>query len=378
MSVLLRKSMKDQIIKDLKEKMVFLGGPRQVGKTTLAQSLISRFRDGHPAYLNWDEREQRKKILAKEWPRKEKLIILDEVHKFRDWRNLIKGFYDTLKNTHQFLITGSARLDYFKKGGDSLLGRFHYHRLHPLSLSEIKGSRKDLGHLLQFGGFPEPFLKGDPIFLKRWHAQRKDRVVYGDIRDLENLREISMLDVLIDALAERVGSPLSRKSLSEDLEVDQKTIENWLKILERVYYCYRISPYGSPKIKAVKKEQKLYLWDWSEHSDDGKRWENFVASHLLKYCHHRQDVFGDKMELRFVRDVYQREIDFVVLKDSKPLFAVECKAGDRGVSKHLQYFLERTPIPRFYQVHRKEREIQVSDQISVMPFSVFCKDVDLV
>ncbi|TVQ81308.1 MAG: ATP-binding protein [Bradymonadales bacterium] len=358
--------------------MVFLGGPRQVGKTTLAQSLIPKYRDGHPAYLNWDDIEQRKRILAKEWPRNEKLIVLDEVHKFKSWRNLVKGFYDTLKHSHQFLITGSAKLDYFKKGGDSLLGRFHYHRLHPFSFAELKTKESDIEHLLHFGGFPEPFLKGHTISLKRWHLQRKDRIIYGDVRDLENIREISSLELLVDALAERVGSPLSRKSLGEDLEVDQKTVETWLKILERVYYCYRIAPFGAPSIRAVKKEQKLYLWDWSEHEDSGKRWENFVASHLLKFCHHRQDVLGDKMELRFLRDAYRREVDFVVLKDGKPLFAVECKAGERQPSPHLKYFAERTKISYFYQVHQGTREAQVSGRISLMPFARFSEEVGLV
>jgi len=378
MSILLRTPIYEQVMKDLKEKMVFLGGPRQIGKTTLAQSLIPKFYDGHPAYLNWDESEHRKKILHKEWPRSQKLLIFDEIHKFKKWRNLIKGYYDTLKNTHQFLVTGSARLDYFKKGGDSLLGRFHYHRLHPISLPEVGLKKANLEHLLHFGGFPEPFLKGDSIALQRWHAQRKDKIVYDDIRDLENLRDISAIEILVDALATRVGSPLSRKSLGEDLEVDQKTIENWIKILERVYYCYRISPYGSAKINAVKKEQKLYLWDWSEHEDPGKRWENFVASHLLKYCHHKQDVYGEKYELRFLRDVHLREVDFVVLKGSIPQFAVECKTGEQHISKHLHYFAERSPIPRFYQVHPGKKHIQVNDKISMMPFDEFCKEAKLI
>jgi predicted AAA+ superfamily ATPase len=179
-------------------------------------------------------------------------------------------------------------------------------------------------------------------------------------------------------LAPRVGSPLSRKSIAEDLEVDQKTIENWLKILERVYYCFRISPYGAPKIKAVKKEQKLYLWDWSEHEDKGKRWENFIASHLLKYCHHREDCFGEKLELRFLRVIHLREIDFVVTKNNKPLFAVECKTGENTISKHLYYFSERTPIPKFYQVHCGKKAQQIDQKISLLPFEVFCKEVGLV
>ncbi|MCB0389781.1 MAG: ATP-binding protein [Bdellovibrionales bacterium] len=376
MSILLRNSFKDNIIKDLQSKMVFLGGPRQVGKTTLAQMLIKKYKDGHPAYLNWDNSLHRKKILNQDWPANEKLIIFDEIHKFKNWRNLVKGYYDTLKNTHQFLITGSARLDYYRKGGDSLLGRYHYHRLHPLSYSEIKKSYS-LEQLVKFGGFPEPFLKKDLEELNRWHLQRRERVVYSDIRDLENIKEISMLDVLIEALPERVGSPLSRKSLGEDIQVDQKTIERWLQILERVYYCFRIPPFGAPKIRAVKKEQKLYLWDWSEHTDQGKKWENFIASQLLKYCHHHEDNFGEKMELRFIRDTDRREVDFVIIKNKKPLFAVECKTGEQDLSPHIRYFFERTKIPHFYQIHRGKKHKNISDNITVLPFEKFSEIVDL-
>lgn len=357
--------------------MVFLGGPRQVGKTTLAQSLIPRFKDGHPAYLNWDSISSRRKILNQDWPAKEKLIIFDEIHKYKNWRNLVKGYYDNLKQTHHFLVTGSARLDHYRKGGDSLLGRFYYHRLHPLTLAEVDADY-DLSHLLKFGGFPEPCIAGLDSELKRWHAQRKERVIDSDIRDLETVKELSLMGLLMETLAERVGSPLSRKNLGEDIQVDQKTVERWLLILENVYYCYRIPPFGAPKIRAVKKEQKLYLWDWSEIESPGPRFENFVASHLLKYCHHHEDIHGDKMELRYIRDTDKREVDFVVIKNKKPLFAVECKTGEKQVSPHIPYFKERTPIPYFYQVHLGNSHRQITDQIEILPFAEFSKKERLV
>lgn len=368
------------ILKDLKEKMVFLGGPRQVGKTTFSQGLLKNYRDEHPAYLNWDNVEDKRKILAGTWPKEERLIILDEIHKFVKWRSLVKGYFDKLRNTHQFLITGSARLDYYRKGGDSLLGRYHYYRMHPLSLPEVSKdfSKESMNQLLQFGGFPEPFLQKDVSSLKRWHRQRRERVIYSDIRDLESVKEISNIELLADALPERVGSPLSRKNLAQDLEVDFKTVEKWLTILENVYYCYRILPYGAPRIKAVKKEQKIYFWDWSEIDDEGARWENFVASHLLKYCHYEEDTRGDRMELRFLRDIEKREVDFVVLRNKKPIFAVECKSGEKSASPALKYFSERTPIPRFYQVHRGEKSYAASDKIEILPFTKFCKAERLV
>lgn len=378
MSTLVR-YLKRTIASDLKEKMVFLGGPRQVGKTTFSQQLLPSYYDQHPAYLNWDNLDDRRKIMAGEWPSAEKLIVLDELHKFAKWRGLIKGFYDKLKNTHQFLVTGSARLDYYRKGGDSLLGRYHYYRMHPLTLPEVSEdfSKIALQRLLQFGGFPEPYLKEDKVSLKRWHRQRQERIVYSDIRDLENVKEISNIELLINSLPERVGSPLSRKNLAQDLEVDFKTVEKWISILENVYYCYRISPYGPPKIRAVKKEQKLYLWDWSELDEAGPRWENFVAGHLLKYCHFHEDTQGEKMELRFLRDVYGKEIDFVVLKNKKPIFAVECKTGEKSASPHLSYFSERTNIPMFYQVHQGTKSQFISDKIKILPFGEFCKETRL-
>jgi predicted AAA+ superfamily ATPase len=364
---------------DLAEKMVFLGGPRQVGKTTLAKDLLAKAGGSASAYLNWDSLSDRQIILKGGWSSKEDLIVFDEVHKFAKWRGLLKGYYDKLSETHQFLVTGSARLDYYRKSGDSLLGRYHYLRLHPFSLPELQAVKPaKIDDLLMFGGFPEPMLRQSRVALKRWHLQRRERIIYSDVRDLERLNEISSLELLAEALPERVGAPLSRKNLARDLSVDFKTVERWLSILENVYYCYRIAPFGAPKIRAVKKEQKLYLWDWSEINDDGARWENFVGSHLLKFCHYQQDVFGDRMELRFLRDTQGREVDFVVIKNRKPLFAVECKAGEKQISPHIRYFAERTPIPHFYQVHRGVRSYAATDRIQVIGFEDFCSQVGLV
>jgi uncharacterized protein len=170
-----------------------------------------------------------------------------------------------------FIITGSARLDYYRKGGDSLQGRYHYYRLHPFSLTELNSNpdKKDVETLLKFGGFPEPLLKAEEKFWRRWQRERLQRVIYEDIRDLENIKEISMLELLAHELPNRVGSPLSVKNIKEMLQVAHETVERWLQIFERMYYSFRISPYAPPKIRAVKKEQKLYLWDWSLLSDHG-------------------------------------------------------------------------------------------------------------
>ncbi len=373
----MKRYLEKNIQTDLQEKMVFVGGPRQVGKTTMALQLLNTKSKTHPAYLNWDILLAKKIIKNQQLPPDEKLVVFDEIHKFSRWRNLMKGYYDQYNPEVSFLVTGSARLDYYRRGGDSLLGRYHYYRLHPLSLHEIQSSSlQDVQHLLKYGGFPEPFLKGNETFHQRWQLERLHRVVGEDLRDLENVRDIGLIELLAEALPIRVGSPLSIQNLREDLSVGHDSVERWICMLENLYYCYRIAPFGSPKIRAVKKERKLYLWDWSQIEDSGPRFENFVASHLLKYCHYLEDTKGEKMELRFLRDIDKREVDFVVLRKGKPIFAVECKTGERSVSPAARYFKERTPIPLFYQVHLGQADFgSEKADVRVMPFTKFCKEV---
>ena len=221
---------KKPVISDLKSKMVFIGGPRQVGKTTLASSFLPEPNIKSPAYFNWDDIPDRSKLMRGELPPNEQIIILDEIHKFARWRNLVKGFFDKKREEMSFLITGSARLDYYSKGGDSLHGRYHYYRLHPFSLRELSAvpTKDDLDLLLKFGGFPEPLFKSEEKFWRRWQWERLQRVIYDDIRDLETVKEISLLELLASELPLRVGSPLSVKNLKELLQVAHETVEGWL------------------------------------------------------------------------------------------------------------------------------------------------------
>lgn len=368
------------IQKTLAKKMVFIGGPRQVGKTTLSLNYLSPAKISNPAYLNWDRASDKTLILKDQLPLQHQILIFDEIHKYRGWRNLLKGIYDKFHDQHQFLVTGSARLDYFRKGGDSLLGRYRYFRLHPFSLLEFSPNptNADLQKLLKYSGFPEPLFANDEIEHRLWQKERIVKVITEDLRDLETVKDNSSLLLLAEILPTKVGSPLSLKSLEEDLQVSQPTIQRWIQILSTLYYSYGIAPFGSPKIRAVKKLQKIYLWDWSQVEDPGFRFENFVAGHLLKYCHFVEDTQGHNMELRYLRDTDGREIDFVVMKDKKPLFAVECKTGDKQKSKHIQYFKERTNIPAFYQVHLKENEFGEPSHGKVLPFIKFCKELKLV
>lgn len=377
---------KDRYIKkscceDLKDKLVFVGGPRQVGKTTFALTLLGTEKGRqHSAYLNWDIDLHRRALLKGEIPSKPKLIVFDEIHKYARWRKLLKGFYDQFFPYRTGLVIGSARLDYYRKGGDSLQGRYHYYRLHPYSLREINKSpsKTDLQILLEYSGFPEPLSKQDKKTLRRWRSERLSRVFRGDLQDLERVNELSLLELLLEALPNKVSAPLSLQSLREDLEVSHDSVRSWLRIFENLYLTFRISPYGSPKIRAVKKEQKLYLWDWSVIPEKGARFENLVASQLLKYCHFMEDTQGYKMELRYLRDQTSREVDFVVLQDRKPLFGVECKLNDAFPSKHLSYFKERTPIPSFYQVHSGTKDyVDKKTGIRILPFITFVKELEL-
>ena len=364
--------LKKPVSQDLVKKMVFIGGPRQVGKTTLARQIIKN----KSAYLNWDNVEHRQSITKNQIQTHLSELIFDEIHKFANWRNFIKGFYDTYGKEIKIIVTGSSKLDHFKKGGDSLFGRYNYFRLHPFSLRELnkKPNSGDVDTLLNLGGFPEPVLSGSKKSYRRWALERLNRVVYTDINTLENIREISLIEILAQTLKERAGSILSIENLRQDLQVSHNTVCRWLDILQTLYVCYRISPLSRSKIRAVKKEQKLYLWDWAQIDDPGRRFENMTASQLLKYCHFREDTEGYKMDLRYLRDRDGREVDFVVMQENKPLFAVECKMSETTLSKHIKYFKERTNIPEFYQVHTGSKDYGSAHKGGrSLPFWKFCQ-----
>lgn len=365
---------------DLEEKIVLLSGPRQVGKTTLALGLLGGG-ESHPAYFNWDFEEDQRKLLQLEFPPGQKLLVLDEIHKYRRWRNWLKGLYDKTKSRFQYLVTGSARLDLYRQGGDALTGRTHFYRLHPFSLREIDPDclPSTVEGLLQFGGFPEPFLSQSVTRHRRWARERRHQVLREDLRDLEKVEEVALLSRLVERLPDLIGSPLSINALREDLQVAHRTVQRWLAILERLFVIFRIAPFGSPRIRAVKKEQKGYLWDWSEVEAPGPRFENLVACQLLKYCDFLEDTEGHPMELRYLRDIDKREVDFVVLKKGKPLFAVECQLQDSPLSGSIAYFAERTPIPKFYVVHRSQKDYQHATlPLRVCPFQIFVKELGLV
>ena len=358
--------LKDQIKSDLTQKMVFVGGPRQVGKTTLCKSFIK----SKSAYLNWDFQPHKELILKNELPA-EPLILLDEIHKYKKWRGWLKGNYDVYKETMNFIVTGSARLDLYRHGGDSLQGRYHYLRLHPLSVAELKiKTQSDFETLLKLGGFPEPFFRSSEIQAKRWSQEYRTRFIQDDLRSLEQFVDLDTLELLIQRLPQLVGSPLSINSLREDLQKSQQTLAKWITALEKLYGIFRIPPYGPPKVKAIKKEQKHYHFDWTLIEDEGVRFENLVACHLLKWVHFEQDSKARPLELRYFRDVNRREVDFVVLEGKLPILFIECKLSDYSPSDSLRYIKERAPKnakTKSIQLVGRGSKHFVKDGVEVMP-----------
>jgi hypothetical protein len=353
-----------QLRRDLARKMVFVAGPRQVGKTTLARGLPG----AAAAYLNWDVAEHRERILRRELP-PGPLWIFDEIHKYRGWRGYLKGAFDGRPRGQRILVTGSARLDYYRYGGDSLQGRYHLLRLHPLSAAELgMGAKDDLRQLLRLGGFPEPFFSGSETEARRWSREYRQLLVREEIAGLERIADLGNLELLVLRLPELVGSPLSVNALREDLQVSHKAVANWLRVLERLYAVFRLSPFGAARIRAVKKEQKHYHFDWSLVPADGPRFENLVAAHLLKWSHYQQDVFGRDLELRYFRDTDGREVDFVLLDGRRPVLFVECKWADAEVDRGLRYLKARFPdVPAWQLSAAGSKDYQTPEGIRVAP-----------
>ena len=351
-----------------------------MGKTTLAKAVLSgNYPDGR--YFNWDFDEDRQDILQKRWSTDNTLLIFDELHKFPKWKGWIKGIYDVSHDFHSFLITGSARLDIYRRGGDSLLGRYHYWRLHPFTLDEIpKGvSPKDaFKRLMTLGGFPEPFLEGDERLARRWRRERFDRVLREDVRDLEPVKDIQLLSMFLDLLRHRVGGLVVLSNLARDLEISPKTAKAWLETLERMYLVFSVRPFTKSLPRAVRKPPKVYFFDNGDVlGDEGARFENLVATSLLKRLHYLEDSQGYKYELRYIRDKEGREVDFAIVKEGKLEELIEVKYSDDSITRSLSYYANRLNPKKAVQIVSEIKrpydkgKIRVTDPISY--FSNFFK-----
>lgn len=349
-------------------QMVFLSGPRQVGKTTESRQLSS-------FYLDWDNRNHQTLILkgpdavaeycqlhvASEKPA---VIVFDELHKFPRWKNFIKGFFDTYETRCRVIVTGSARLDVYRRGGDSLMGRYFPYRLHPFSVAELL--RTESGDslisppepltdalwddLLHYGGFPEPFLKKSDRFSTRWRTLRHDRLFKEDLKDLTRVQELSLLEILARILADHSGEQLIFSNLAGDVQVAPNTLKAWVNTLVSTYYGFLVRPWFRNVPKALRKEPKWYLRDWSGINDAGARAETFAACHLLKAVEYWTDMGFGNFELRYLRDKQKREVDFLVVRDDQPWFLVEVKQSETALSPALNHFQQQTGAKHAFQM----------------------------
>ncbi len=349
-------------------EMAFISGPRQVGKTTVARKFQS-----DAFYLNWDNEDHRRLIITGPKAvaealglRNQPTIIFDEIHKNPHWKIFLKGFYDTYGNPGgiRIIVTGSARLDIYRKGGDSLMGRYFMYRMHPLSVAELasgghssKECRSPVAlpeeqwiRLIQFGGFPQPFLRGTRQFSNRWKRTRLAQVFREDIHDIARVQEVGLVEMLAELIALQAGQLTSYTSLANRLRVSQDSIRRWLVILQSLYYCFPVRPWHANIARSLRKEPKYFLWDWAMVNDSGARHENMVACHLFKAVQFWTDCGIGDFGLYFLRTKDKREVDFLVCRDNTPWFLVEVKSSDSPLNKNLEYFQKAVNAKHAFQV----------------------------
>lgn len=318
----------NNIKKYLDKKIILLTGPRQVGKTWLAKNLCPT---EVTVYLNYDRAADRSLIKSETWDREAKLIVFDELHKMKGWKNWIKGIYDTEGTKPSLLVTGSARFDAFRRGGrESLAGRHFLYRLHPLSMAELAPQEKlesVFQRLLTRGGFPEPFLAADQQDADRWRLSHLNSILREDLRDLTSIQDLRSVEYLVERLALQVGSPVSYQSLAEDVGVSAPTIKRWIQALEAMYIIFIIYPWSRKVKGSILKQPKIYFYDTGRIplEQEASRFENLVACALLKHIQFNEDTKGIKGSLFYLRDKQKREVDFLAVQNSHPTMMVECK-----------------------------------------------------
>lgn len=350
----LARSIAPYIKEDLENKIVLLSGPRQVGKTFLSQTFYLE----KSVYLNYDNEDLRRIVLDRSWDRKSEIVIFDELHKKKGWKKWIKGIYDVEKVRPRLLMTGSARLDVYRRGGDSLAGRHFSYRLHPLSVKEAGGPNPEetLDQLLMLGGFPEPLLKGSEAWAKRWRRSHLDRILREDLLDLEKVRELKSMEVLVQLLSERVGSPISYASLARDLEVSPHTAKKWIQILENLFVIFIVIPYSKNLAKSLLKEPKIYFYDTGRvRGPLEMRYENIVACSLIKRLHFLEDTRGESCQLHYLRDREKREVDFACLINDEVESLVEAKWANPNLNTSLEYYAKRLKPARAVQLVKELR-----------------------
>lgn len=364
----MRRYLEKYILDDLKRKIVLITGPRQAGKTTLAQMLSKDF-----DYLNFDNPDHRLGIIERSWNRSRELVIFDELHKLKNWKSWLKGIYDTENAPPWIVVTGSAKLDTYRKVGDSLAGRFFQFRLHPLDLKEIKAILRPrdldaaLEQLLDTGGFPEPYLEGNSRFYNRWKRSHLDIILKQDLLDLENIRQITSIETLIQLLRKRVGSPVSYNSLARDLQCSDKTVKRWLRILEEMYIIFRVAPFHRNIARAILKAPKYYFYDTGQVlGNSGIKLENLTACALLKEIHYLEDCYGEEARLHYLMTKDGKEIDFFITRNQEPFLMLEVKWTHSKPSANFSIFDKYFPGVQKVQIAKKiDREKTYPNGIEV-------------
>lgn len=349
-------------------QMALLSGPRQVGKTTMCRELGN-------AYLNWDNADDRRVIQKGPKAVAERLaldelsaeglaVTFDELHKHPRWKAFLKGFFDTYEKQARILVTGSARLDIFRRGGDSLMGRYFLYRIHPYSVAErirttipqapiqppAPLAQEEWDALWQHGGFPEVFLRREMRFTRRWRALRNEQLMKEDVRQVAQIQDMGALQTLSALLQERSGQQLIYSNLANEIGVSVPTVQRWIKVFEHLYFGFTLRPWFANITKALRKEPKWFLRDWSGIDELGAKAETFIACHLLKAVEGWTDLGIGNFELRYLRDKLKREVDFLIVRDRKPWCLVEVKASRAALSESLGYFQSRTKAPHAFQV----------------------------
>ncbi len=354
--------------------MVFLAGPRQVGKTRLARAWLKE-KGCQSLYFNWDDIKTRRNYLndsrffespARSLNMRDPWIVFDEIHKRRRWRDILKGAYDLFGEEFRFLITGSARLDLFRHSGDSLVGRYNLFHMMPLTLGEAVHDKrhscfleeKKTGNfyetfeeeitrvpgpevknayeaLLRYGPFPEPFLRQTDRFCRKWHQDYISLLVREDLRDISRVVELDKVENLLFLMPSRIMSPLSMPGLARDLEVAHTTVKNWLEQLKRLYLLFSISPWKKKVSRGLKKEKKWYFLDWYYAPEGAAKLENMVATYLHRTCLAMTDMGYGDYRLHYIRTLDKKEIDFLIVRDNRPILAVEVKSSATALSKTL-------------------------------------------
>ena len=351
-------------------QMAFVTGPRQVGKTTTCRAHAT-------VYLNWDNLDDRRIILAgparvaehaglQRLEKSQPAVLLDELHKFPRWKQFLKGLFDTYGDRMQILVTGSSRLDVYRRGGDSLMGRYFLYRMHPFSVAEtlhrdlpgtariVRPPRRIAPDVFEalwtHGGYPEPFLKRDARFSRRWQSLRFQQVVREDIRDLTQIQQLDQLEALVHLLAERSGRQLVYGNLGGEVRASIDTIRRWIQVLVDLHLGFLVRPWFKSVTRSLRKEPKWFLRDWASIEDTGDRGETFVGCHLLKAVDGWNDLGLGRFDLGYLRDKEKREVDFVVVRDGKPWFLAEVKNREEKLSPALGYFQQMTKAPFAFQI----------------------------